>query len=401
MAELAGKIVADFQYHIDSFVENNKCFGLNGHDEKREFVPTVALTEFWTREKITTVLCSPKDMIKQSADTIFKHYLISFSVLVLNLNAESINLFIQEDLRDTQLPLPSVPEVYSDSASCGVFEEFIKRQWKFCPMSLDCGSSPKPSRRNLLPQRILPIVAKEKLNPEADEDGEQAVLFKVDLHPLCSQLGKPVVFKEYRQRTHETQRLFTNECDLYKQLREDSFGHIVTYYGSFECLGRSTNVLEFAPGGTLLSFFESRQPPRTDEQRKLFWGNLFGLFRGLQCIEDFTADHRHSRHTYRLKGTHQDIRPQNILVCGASSDEDYSAPFKFVDMGIADILKMRDGGYDRHAIDQRGNGMYSPPEACRDEGVATDIGDKKPQLAVDCGTIADLDALCSCGGDIF
>lgn len=57
--------------------------------------------------------------------------------------------------------------------------------------------------------------------------------------------------------------------------------------------------------------------------------------------------------------THQDIRPQNILVCGEPSDEDYSVPFKFADMGLAHIRQVKNGGIDRFAVDHFGNGMYS------------------------------------------
>lgn len=57
--------------------------------------------------------------------------------------------------------------------------------------------------------------------------------------------------------------------------------------------------------------------------------------------------------------THQDIRPQNILLCGDPSDDDYSVPFKFADMGTAHIRKVKNEGINRPAVDQYGNGMYS------------------------------------------
>ncbi|KAF4828883.1 Serine/threonine-protein kinase Nek7 [Colletotrichum tropicale] len=369
-------IIEQLRRHLDEYVEDYECYGTNGHDERRPFVPQVALTAFWTREKIISVLCHD-GLIPRNPDIILNYYIAIFTIVVLTSKPANIDLFTQEDISDSSLPLISVPEAYRESPLCReVFEDFMKLQWKFCPMSLDISASPKPSRKNMSPDIILPISNKIKINPQADEDKDIAVLYKVDLHRNCTQLIVPVVFKEYRQTDPESQRLHDNEWAMYSNLRDDSFRHIVTYYGSFECVGRRTIVLEYAPGGTLLQFFKERQPPKTGWHRVQFWQNLFGLLEGLEAIDDFTWDHNHSRDTWRLRGTHQDIRLQNILVCGISSDDDYSVPFKFADMGNAHIRKTKNEGIDRHAVDQFGNGMYSAPEAFRDNGDPTNIDHK-------------------------
>ncbi|KAK1839314.1 tein kinase 4-like protein [Colletotrichum chrysophilum] len=298
------------------------------------------------------------------------HYIVVFSILVLTSGAEHLELFTQEDIKDTSLPLHSIPESYRESRHKEAFEDFLKAQWKFCPLHFSIGTNPKPSKKNLSPRMIIPIspVGKIKINPEAKEETDAAVLYKVEFHPHSTLLTTPVVFKEYLKSGPEIQKLYDNEWALYTQLKEDSFNHIVRYHGSFQCLDRRTIVLEYAPGGDLLSYFRKRKPPSTDWHRKQFWQNLFGLLEGLVAIDDLTRYGDQSRDTWHLKGTHQDIRPQNILICGEPSDDDYSVPFKFADMGLAHIRKVKNEGIDRFATDHFGNGMYSAPEAFRDDG---------------------------------
>ncbi|KAK2770976.1 tein kinase 4-like protein [Colletotrichum kahawae] len=372
-------IVTKLREHVAEFIERYGCYGINGYGDRREFVPQLALTEFWTLEKITAVFCHDRNkLILHSAVDIMNHYIVIFSILVLTSGAEHLELFTQEDIKDISLPLLSIPESYRESSHKEAFEGFLKAQWKFFPLPFSVGLNPKPSKKNLSPEMILPIspTAKAKINPEADEKKDMAVLYKVDFHPKSTLLAASVVFKEYLKPGPESQKLYDNEWAMYTQLKEESFNHIVRYHGSFQCLDRRTIVLEYAPGGDLLSFFKKRRIPRTDCQRAQFWQNIFGLFEGLVAIDDLTQYGGHSRDTWHLKGTHQDIRPQNILICGDPSDEDYSVPFKFADMGLAHIRQVKNGGIDRFAVDHFGNGMYSAPEAFRDDGSTKTIRHK-------------------------
>lgn len=117
-----------------------------------------------------------------------------------------------------------------------------------------------------------------------------------------AEMSSKVVFKEYLKPGPESQKLYDNEWAMYTQLKEESFNHIVRYHGSFQCLDRRTIVLEYAPGGDLLSFFKTRRIPRTDWQRTQFWQNIFGLFEGLVAIDDLTQYGDHSRDIWHLKG---------------------------------------------------------------------------------------------------
>ncbi|KAL3303928.1 serine/threonine protein kinase [Colletotrichum asianum] len=355
------------QQHVDDYVQRHTCRGVDGFGKERDFVPQRALTEFWTLAKITATFCHGQNTsVFHNADDIMNHYIVIFSILVLTSGVQHLELFTEEDINDTSLPLDSIPESYRESCHNEVFENFLKAQWKFCPLPFSVGLNPKPSKKKLSPEMIIPIspTAKRKINPEADEDNDTAVLYIVDFHPV-------LVFKEYLKPGQVSQKLFDNEWAMYTQLKEDAFNHIVRYHGSFQCLDRRTIVLEYAPGGDLLSFFKNRKPPHADYQRKQFWLNIIGLLEGLAAIDDLTRygeDDDQSREMWHLKGTHQDIRPQNILICGEPSDDDYSVPFKFADMGLAHIRKVKNHGIDRFAVDHFGNGMYSAPEAFRDDG---------------------------------
>ncbi|KAF4869346.1 hypothetical protein CGCSCA1_v011558 [Colletotrichum siamense] len=315
-------IVTKLREHVAEFVQRYRCYGINGYGDQREFVPQLALTEFWTLEKITAVFCHDRNkLILHSAVDIMNHYIVIFSILVLTSGAEYLELFTQEDIKDISLPLLSIPESYRESCHKEAFESFLKAQWKFCPLPFSVGLNPKPSKKNLSPEMILPIspTAKTKINPGADETTDMAVLYKVDFHPKSTLLTASVVFKEYLKPGPESQKLYDNEWAMYTQLKEESFNHI---YGD------------------------------------------------------------HSRDIWHLKGTHQDIRPQNILVCGEPSDEDYSVPFKFADMGLAHIRQVKNGGIDRFAVDHFGNGMYSAPEAFRDDGSTKTIRHKSDVYAL-------------------
>lgn len=311
--------VTQLRRHIDRYVEKYECYGVNGCGHRLPFVPEVALTDFWTVEKITAVLCH-EGFISQSPEEIMEHYITVFSILVLTSKAANLSLFTEVNLSDKSLPLDSTPKSYRDSPYNDVFEGFMSTQWKFCPMSLYLPLGPKPSKRNLSPDIIIPILRKEKINPNANEETNTAVLYKAELHRLSVQETTPVsfpsslkevmeadafeqvVFKEYLKDGQESQRLFDNEWAMYSHLRESSFDHIVRYYGSFSCLGRRTIVLEHAPGGDLLAFYRDRKPPQTDWYRKQFWKNIFGLLAGLVAIDDFTHHHLHSRDTWHLRG---------------------------------------------------------------------------------------------------
>lgn len=90
---------------------------------------------------------------------------------------------------------------------------------------------------------------------------------------------------------------------MYSQLvRPNAFDRIIEYYGSFECVGLCTIILEYAEGGTLQSFFENHPPPHSQPDRELFWRSLTGLLNGLEHIHNPTVVNGYPRGALILKG---------------------------------------------------------------------------------------------------
>ncbi|KAF6834234.1 tein kinase 4-like protein [Colletotrichum plurivorum] len=362
--------IEDFHSYVDNYTSENNCIGENGFGERQKFISRPALTAYWTPEKVNSVLCYQDQWITGNCDIILRDHVIVFSSLVMNSRPENITLFCRAGITDTRLPLDSVPLAYSEAPEATIFREFMKSQWRFCPLTFGREPGTFPVKRDIDPYQIVPVVEKEKLDPQADESEDESVIYKVKLHQDCAYFSDYVVFKEYPRKDRETEQLYQNEATMFSQLGEiqNSFQHIVRHYGSFGQLGKRTIVLEYARGDTLQAFFKNRPPPQSYADRVRFWSNFLGLLKGLEAIQDFTKAHNHNATTYRLKGTHQDIRPQNILVCGSLDDDGYGAPFKFADLGKSHIRMVRNGGIDRPAADQHGNGiMTGPPEVLRDD----------------------------------
>ncbi|KZL75824.1 protein kinase 4-like protein [Colletotrichum tofieldiae] len=361
-----------FCAYVRDYAALQNCFGEDGFHTHREFFPQRALHEFWTREKITSVLCYPEEWIQQNPDFILQHYIVVFSILVLMRRPDQIALFTDWGIDDFQLPLLAIPDVYSGASEEGVLKEFMKLQWKFCPLLFGMNTCYKLNKRKLSPYLILPVLGKTKMDPNADEDDE-VVLYSVKLHSDCAPFDNHVVFKQYRKNDPEAAQLYRNEAIMYSLLSKSPFRNIVKCYGSFEQLGQPTIVLEHAPGGNLLSFFEHHSHPQTARDFDLFWRNFFDLLKGLEAIHDITSHHHHTNQSWRLKGTHQDIRPQNILVFGNVSNNPYDATFELADMGCSHIRKSNSQTAENCAADHAGNGMYCAPEAVRDNGNAKGI----------------------------
>ncbi|KAK2729442.1 protein kinase domain-containing protein [Colletotrichum kahawae] len=363
--------IAEFQRYVADYIENNGCHGRNGYNDSVSFMPRTALNEFWNTERIENVLRSPPERIQAISQTIRSRYVVVFSILVFMSQPEHIPIFIQEAIEDSQLPLAGTPYVFSETPESGIFDEFLKHQWKFCPLELDNGY--KLSKRRVSPYHVVPILDKTRINSRVAADDDDVTIYKVTLHPSCFH-QTVVVFKVFSGDDPDTERMYDNEVDMYSQLvRERAFNHIIQYYGSFETAGLRTIVLEYANGGSLKSFFLNHPPPHSQGNSEQFWNSLMGLLRGLENIHNLNETKRYSKGAWVLRGTHQDIKPQNILLCNTSFENMYNITFKFVDMGTGNIRKMKNQGLDRDALDQAGNGMYSAPEACQGDGEAKGI----------------------------
>ncbi|OHE99731.1 serine/threonine protein kinase [Colletotrichum orchidophilum] len=369
-------VIAEFKRYVDQYVIDHKCYGMRGYeDEPVAFVPRCALVTFWTTDNVRRVFYSREDWIRDSTSTIQAHYLHVFSILVYMSQPQHISLFTECFIKDTSLPLDETRFAFLEGEEKRIFEEFHKEQWRFYPFLFETEGGPKQRKLHLPPLQIIPIISKDPIKHSGDVQDDTVCVYRVKLHPLCF-AQQEVVFKIYRDVDSEVNQSYENEVDMYTQLDEQasSYDSIIRYFGSFEIPGFRTIVLEYASGGNLKSFFERYPPPLAHSDRILFWDNLMGLLGGLDAIHNLRKS-RGVKGAWLLTGTHQDIRPQNILVCPGTSDNIsiYAAKFKFADMGTGHIHRARHQGLGLNAQDHSGNGMYSAPEAYRDHGDSTTI----------------------------
>lgn len=80
-----------------------------------------------------------------------------------------------------------------------------------------------------------------------------------------------------------------SEVDIYSNLEESAFDHIVKYFGSFEQQGKLTIVLEHARGGNLVGFLDETPPPTRLEDKVALWHSFFRLLLGLYATHNLNA----------------------------------------------------------------------------------------------------------------
>ncbi len=78
--------------------------------------------------------------------------------------------------------------------------------------------------------------------------------------------------------------MLSNEVDIYSNLEDTDFDNIVKYYGSIVEQDKFTLILEYASGGNLLNYFETRPRPHTALDRTRFWQAFFLLLPALSKI---------------------------------------------------------------------------------------------------------------------
>ncbi|KAK0712015.1 hypothetical protein B0H67DRAFT_669774 [Lasiosphaeris hirsuta] len=351
-----------FREHVQQFIREHHCFGYISIDgpnseSKAEFVPLVALHRFWTVEKIKDVLWSVRPRIRTDPQHLLDKYLVVFSVLVWMSAPEKIDTIKELNVDDDNLPIDERLINGTDQSDTKEFlNDFSKHQWRFCPLTLDC----RPFKKQLNPYHILPITSQELLDSTADEEEDDVVVYKAQWHRFC--LGS---LPEYRitSPTSDAYKMLSNEVDIYSNLADEDFTHIVKYYGSVVQQGKLTLILEYASGGNLVTYFQEPHPHTTAE-RDSFWQSFSCLLLGLDKIH-----HLSQARDLVLKGAHQDIRPQNILVFPPSAETQHCVRFKLADFGTGHVRKCHVRGLDALAAQRVGNGMYSSPESYRDDKV--------------------------------
>ncbi|KAM7215402.1 hypothetical protein V8F06_009263 [Rhypophila decipiens] len=353
-------VIHHFKAHLVKYIRDHDCYGSDAFD-KREFIPRDALSRFWTADQIVNVLCRTRqeERIRADRQNILQHYLAVFSILVYISRPELITTFMctETPLDDAHLPIRSTPEEWThDSELREVFTEFDKAQWRFCPLTLDR----RPWKSKLAPYHIIPIASKRLIDPNSDEEEDEVLVYEADWHHLCRGPllnSSRVVLKTYHMRTQAVTDSLNNEIDVYSNLEEPAFEH-----------GKLTIILEHASRGNLLDLWEKNALPNTVQDRINLWESFFMLLQALDATHNLNPVAGTSQDTgqWVLKGMHQDIRPQNILVTETEGNS-FIITFKLTDFGTGHVRRCRKHGFDHMAAQRQGNGMYGPPESVRDD----------------------------------
>ncbi|KAM7212204.1 hypothetical protein V8F06_012416 [Rhypophila decipiens] len=355
--------------HFTEFIAETRN-KYKGHDiagNEHQYVPWSELAQYWTPTRIRRVLYAFESRIDVDVNVIREHYLRIFSTLAYTgpQAVRSFNIiFVRHDLRDEKFPLRARPDIWPDGKFFNdIFNEISPVQWQFFPLDFthhhvqDCHIDDKC---------ILPIDA-----PQPISHGTFATVERITIHDEYNNLvpgnrdGHPTVrdfvVKTYDNKKYEDQ--YENELKAYLRLKPTSspIPNLVKFFGCFRQLDSYSLLLEYVDGGNLGEFFASTPPPATREDTAEFWSNLLQVLNGLDRI--------HQQMDYDdevIRGIHEDIRPENILLMKGPSGSPYDFVPKLADFGLYSRVRTAkrpaSGGV---GLDQSGSQRYSAPECSR------------------------------------
>ncbi|KAF4333055.1 serine threonine kinase [Fusarium beomiforme] len=340
------------------FVRENLVNGVNGEGDEVPYIAPSILKNYWTSQRIDTILNSQHPPVAQSPEMIIGNFTRVFSILVHIGQPQEISWFCTslEGLDDCQLPFEEV----CFPPSCIWAEDFLREQWIFSPLAIIEGNM----FHRLLPSKtILPVTYRKQLTQK--RSGRNTVtLWEVQVHlrrNLDMPEDQPVVFKVYDGPGAEN--LYEAEINVYLKLCARDSKYITKHFASFSFQGKSKYiiVLEYAAGGSLRNFLQKTSPPVSSDEIQLLWSRLVKLLDALHALRDVqrlgvTPDRF-------LSGVHQDIQPANILVFPQKDmDSRFDVVFKLTDLGLAELATIP-AFSGTIATENRGNRMYISPES--------------------------------------
>lgn len=346
---------------FQKYIKAKQVCGSNSSSSEAKFIQFYALQDYFDANrmgKIFKLLSQPNlgNEIRR------KNYLRVFSILVFIGKAEYITQFIRyPGLDDRHLPFlspthpphnwPPIEEFYP---------AFYSAQWQFCPQ--------KFAKENLWnvcfeEDHILPIVEKMQMRK-----GRSAVIYKIKvleyyntlMHLDSNGWSRPKTFVLKTYFTKDAEKYYQNEVEAFNQmmLPVEHESHIVSLFGAYRH-GRTYNILlEHADGGNLMDYFEGITPPSSEEDILQFWSSLFKVIEPIKRI-------------HKLGGSHQNIKPSNILVTSGATSSKYDRNFKLADLGMSHFASKTGDKRNLKRKEAIGNPMYSAPECCMG-GVSTE-----------------------------
>ncbi|KAI1212736.1 uncharacterized protein F4807DRAFT_414277 [Annulohypoxylon truncatum] len=343
-------------HHSISFgrwIDNLQHEGEDGNGHPAKFVTSHDLIEHWDYRRVRELLkeydvCAKVDIIRST-------YIRVFSILVSTCHLEYLTDFMEHSLNDEKLPLEKRPSQWPESKHLdAVFGDFFRCQWKFCPLQV--------STRTLLGQRlddrhILPIVSKRILR----EFHGDACIIQANFHADCVEgLPTTMILKAYtNQKLHKAEvNAFTRIYNSAPNERGHRPKNIVEQYGHFVQGDKYYLLLECAEGN-LESYFKNTRPPESAKDMIQFWKSMFELLEGLTLIHNLGS--LDEGNTSAFYGSHQDIKPGNILVNSKSSNK-YDITLKIADFGMSDFWQVSAEDPNALGVDNKGDQWYSAPE---------------------------------------
>lgn len=348
--------------HFCAFVkeQTKRHIGRDISDNEYGYVPRSALLSYWTKAKINEVMRAYEPRLSFKVTTIKQSYIQAFSALVYANAAQNYKSFTGYSLTDSRLPLSQFPAEWPNSKSFQeLWKTFNQVQWIFFPLSLD---SDQLENRLLSSQMILPIDKAELVN-----HGDAASVQRIVTNHTCNNLvpksadtilpsQNTFILKTYYNDKFE--RLYDNEVKALTTLQNVPSPHIITYYGSFRQNGTFNLILEHADRGSLSNFLESKPPPSTDEDILRFWKSLFQILHGLDRIHQASTPDDNN-----IRGIHEDIKPDNILLSSTCSSSLYEFTPKVADFGLfSHVRESKTNSSEAMGLDMYGNPRYSSPE---------------------------------------
>jgi hypothetical protein len=267
-----------------------------------------------------------------------------FAILLLIGRGPYIEHFIQRGIDDLRLPFDALPnDIPVPARDPDFFPAFYRCQWQFCAHVFEQSYN----RSKLRNETVLPITSIRDIR-----SGPNVDVVSIVIHPaynkLRSDAAGPALNDTYvlkRYCTAEAERYFESELDAYRAVHLGGSGesNLVGFYGTFEQHAAYNVLLEFADQGSLLDYFQTAPPVRSDDIQ-IFWRNFLDLIKTLDSIHKLQPGHAPGPRV--LQGSHGHIKPANVLVMNGGSDSKFDVRFK-LDVGIEHFMHTtasRDGG---------------------------------------------------------
>ncbi|RKF56173.1 putative protein kinase-like [Erysiphe neolycopersici] len=227
-----------------------------------------------------------------------------------------------EELSDQRLPfdLAHPPQPFPiNKGDSMFFQEFCEVQRRYCVPIFN----PHMLHKNFGNQRLLPITSKERLRTRGKSTAHIITIYgphnKITRESVKIKNPNSNTFVIKSYSTTQAHSSYIMQVNAFRSIKNAD--GVLKFFGSFEYRGQSHILLEFADKGTLRDFFRTEVPPTRGDHIIDFWDNILQLTKGLKAIQS-------------VKGSHNDICSENILVQSNGTRLSSNWQFKFSGPGI-------------------------------------------------------------------